>query len=101
MEAAKVLLERGADPNQANEKGWTPLHHIIMASPDSFELFKLVVAKGGRLDVITKDGRSMITFCRNRRADYEDPDYSGAPGLREKLVGYYSELEKYIQSETE
>lgn len=46
VEAAKVLLEAGADPNIANEKKITPLAYIN-GMPEELELLKLMLDKGG------------------------------------------------------
>ena len=101
LEAAKVLLSHGADPNLADAEGETPLHQIIMWCPDEFELFRMVVDSGGRLDVLTADGRTMLEFCRDRREDYEDPDYSGSDKLRKRLLDSYDRLETFIASESQ
>ncbi|MGQ0699199.1 MAG: ankyrin repeat domain-containing protein [Panacagrimonas sp.] len=49
IECAKVLLDRGADPNRADPAGWTPLIHATYfnASP---EFIDLLVAKGANVN---------------------------------------------------
>ena len=101
LEVAKILLDHGADPNQTDDAGETPLHEIILWNPDELELFKLIVERGGRLDVLTKDGRSMLTFCHDRRNDYEDPGYTGAEDFKQQMLSHYDRLEEYILSQTQ
>jgi ankyrin repeat protein len=49
LEHARLLLERGADPNRGNDYGWTKLHQAGYSN--HVELARLVLDAGGRLDL--------------------------------------------------
>jgi ankyrin repeat protein len=44
-EGAKYLLEHGADPNHARQRGWAPLHHAL-ARDNSLEMVALLLDHG-------------------------------------------------------
>jgi ankyrin repeat protein len=49
IEATRLLLDRGADPNRGNDYGWTKLHQAGYGN--GVALAELMIAAGGRLDV--------------------------------------------------
>jgi ankyrin repeat protein len=52
---AKLLLEQGADPNEKNADGKTPLH-LAVAKDEYFELVELLVEKKADLEATTTGG---------------------------------------------
>ena len=53
---ARTLLERGADPDAAQQSGWTPLHGS--ASQGNVELVRLLRAKGADVTARNDDGKT-------------------------------------------
>lgn len=100
-DTAKLLISRGADPNIAATDGETPLHQIILAQPEYFELFTFLVENGASLNVRMEDGQSLLGYCRKRRAIYDEPDYAGSKSLQKRLVDAHLRLEAYIETRTD
>ncbi|MGI8617992.1 MAG: ankyrin repeat domain-containing protein, partial [Gemmatimonadaceae bacterium] len=48
LEAVRLLLGAGADPNQGNDRGWTPLHQAAYRNDP--EMISLLLAAGSRID---------------------------------------------------
>src|SRR5512143_188763 len=57
---AAVLLESGADPNQLDPYGCTPLHYAITARKPDLELIALLVQHGASVNVIGRYGRTPL-----------------------------------------
>jgi ankyrin repeat protein len=53
VEAIKMLLDLGRDVNAADNQGMTAMHGA--ASRGANEVIRLLVSRGGRLDVMSKD----------------------------------------------
>lgn len=56
VEIVKMLLERGADPNAKQERGFVPLHDA--AANGNLTLVQLLVAHGARVDARSDDGKT-------------------------------------------
>ena len=56
VEIAKMLLERGADANAKQERGFVPLHDA--AANGNFALVQLLVKHGARVDAKADDGKT-------------------------------------------
>jgi protein phosphatase 1 regulatory subunit 12C len=61
LEAVKVLVEMGADVNQANETGWTPLHAAAFIGADP--IIQFLVEKGAKLDVQNGCGQTPLSLA--------------------------------------
>lgn len=69
--AVTILLERGADVNQKNDKGYTPLYLLAKYKPcpdDSVfaEMTEMLLAKGARVPRSGKDTTALLEAVRNR-----------------------------------
>jgi len=73
LEAAKILLDRGADVNAANEAGQTALHGAAAIGADG--VVRFLVARGARLDAKTRQGRTALDESLRGV-----PNVDGAPG---------------------
>ena len=56
VEIVKMLLERGADPNATQERGFVPLHDA--AANGNLALVQLLVKHGARVDAKADDGKT-------------------------------------------
>jgi len=61
LQTVKLLLEMGADVNEANETGWTPLHIAAFIGADS--IIQFLVGEGARLDVQNGCGQTPLTLA--------------------------------------
>ena len=62
FEAVRLLLERGADPNAANDAGKTPLH-LAIAGDGELKTIKLLVQAGTKLNVADKEGITPVRLA--------------------------------------
>jgi len=61
LESVKMLVELGADVNEANETGWTPLHAAAFAVEDP--VIQFLVEKGAKLDVKNGCGQTPLSLA--------------------------------------
>ena len=67
-DGAKWLLEHGADPNHARQRGWDPLHHAL-ARDNSLEMIALLLDHGADTTA-TQDGVTAVArAAREGRSD--------------------------------
>ena len=57
-----LLLDQGADVNQGRVGGVSPMFDVI----DDYDLFKLFVEKGGRVDITDHGGRTLLWYAAAR-----------------------------------
>jgi len=70
LDAMKVLLDLGANPNIPDNEGMTPT--LITCIDDSQEAcLQLLVEHGGNLDLMNNDGKSGIDLAQNKQSIYE------------------------------
>jgi len=61
MNAVKFCLEHGADINAADQKGYTALHGAAVRGDN--DMIKFLVAKGARVDAVTKTGDTVADMA--------------------------------------
>ncbi len=59
FEAAKLLLDRGADPNASSGGGMTPLY-MLAYSNDYSDVARLLIARGADIEARAKDGSTPL-----------------------------------------
>lgn len=69
--AAKLLLDKGADINAVSAAGQTAVHFAAQATDANFpapsdDMLKLLIARGAKLDVVDKQGRSPIEMAEGK-----------------------------------
>jgi hypothetical protein len=67
LEAARLVLDLGADVNAANEAGDTALHGAASKGYDA--IVQQLASKGARLEVKNKRGRTPLATARKSTAD--------------------------------
>ncbi len=66
IEAAKILLEAGANVNEVGDLGMTPIFSAIMS--DNPELVLLLINSGANIDHVNEMGRTPRQFALNLNA---------------------------------
>jgi ankyrin repeat protein len=66
VDVMKVLVEKGADVNAANDLGMTPMHYAVQRGAD--RIVEYLASKGARFDTKNKQGRSPADLARGRTA---------------------------------
>ena len=61
IEAARKLIARGADVNQATSTGWTPMHAAAYIGAD--KLIEFLVASGADVNAMTACGQTPMTLA--------------------------------------
>ena len=62
----KVLVEKGANVNAANDAGMTPMHYAVQRGAD--RIIEYLASKGARFDTKNKQGRTPADLARGRTA---------------------------------
>mmetsp|Transcript_13264 Transcript_13264/g.26523 ORF Transcript_13264/g.26523 Transcript_13264/m.26523 type:complete len:294 (-) Transcript_13264:278-1159(-) len=68
VEAVRILLNKGANPNERNQNGHRPIHWAAMHNETV--ITELLIANGADVKKITDDGKgfSVIHFCADKNA---------------------------------
>jgi ankyrin repeat protein len=66
VDVMKLLVEKGADVNAANDIGMTPMHYAVQRGVD--KIIEYLASKGARFDAKNKQGRSPADLARGRTA---------------------------------
>ena len=96
LEAVKLLLAAGADPNTKVADGSTPLHQAVQLK--QVAIIRALVAAGGKLDAVNKDNKTPLLLAENPPAPNPngmgmDPDaYHPKSDSREEVVAALREL---------
>ena len=64
IEAARLLIARGADVNRPGDKGRTPLMHAAVADFGDSTLLDLLLKSGARRDVRDEEGLTAADYAR-------------------------------------
>ncbi|OFW27113.1 MAG: hypothetical protein A3J28_05865 [Acidobacteria bacterium RIFCSPLOWO2_12_FULL_60_22] len=78
LEAVKLMLELGADVNEANDEGRTALHSAAFSWAD--EIIQFLVAKGARLDLEDMSGQTPLSIAEGDPNDFVDASEKSARG---------------------
>jgi uncharacterized protein len=66
VDVMRVLVDKGADVNAANDAGMTAMHYAVQRGTD--RLIEFLAGKGARFDVKNKQGRTPADLARGRTA---------------------------------
>jgi ankyrin repeat protein len=66
IDVLKILVEKGAEVNAANDLGMTAMHYAVQRGNE--RLIEYLAGKGARLDVKNKQGRTPADLARGRTA---------------------------------
>ena len=88
VEAVKVLLGAGANPNAKAGDGSTPLHQAVQAK--SVALIRTLAAAGAKLDAVNKDNKTALMLAEALPKD--PPKDTGAPVVDRGKVDSRDEL---------
>lgn len=60
------LIDRGANVDAADDGGWTPLAWACVRKdiPDPKATMEMLLGRGARLDVVARDGKTLLTIAR-------------------------------------
>jgi ankyrin len=72
LESARVLLDAGADVNQATEYGWTPL--LVATNNRNYRLGSLLLERGANPNIANKGGWTPLYLATDNR-NIEGGDY--------------------------
>ncbi len=72
----RILLEKGADPNIANEHDTTPIFFVALSpTNDRVQMARLLINAGANLLVVNKQGQTPITLAQMFRGNEELVSY--------------------------
>ena len=60
LDAAKELIENGADLDLQNKNGSTPLFYVL-----DYDVFKLLIDNGANVDIVNEYGETPLFYVRN------------------------------------
>jgi ankyrin repeat protein len=98
LDAVKVLLEAGADPNVKAPDGSTPLHQAVTAR--QVDIIRALVGAGARLDAVNKDNLTPLLLAEKPEpppppGNNNDPNtYRRKRDSREDVIAALRELMK-------
>ena len=95
LEAVKLLLAAGADPNVKAPDGSTPLHQAVQE--EQVPIIRALVAAGGKLDAVNKDNLTPLLLAEAPKkpnpADMGDLDvYKPKHNSKEEVIAALREL---------
>ena len=65
LEGVRLMLDKGADVNAVDFRGFTPLMYAAQYDRDSPELIRLLLSRGARVDA-TAEGETAVTLAAKR-----------------------------------
>ena len=105
LETIQLLLEKGMDPNAANENGWKPIGNVTFRDEEKIEAVKLLVAAGADIN----DGQAKlladaiwqgnVEFCKqliDAGADFEMTTAQGMSSYDKAKQAGLSELVAFM-----
>lgn len=60
IEAAKLLLENGANPNVKDDLGWAPLHHAVLRKVANDNIIRILIEYGAQVNVVDLHKRTPL-----------------------------------------
>ena len=66
VDVMKLLVDKGADVNSANDLGMTPAHYAVQRGVD--RIIEYLAARGAKFDIKNKAGRTPADLARGRTA---------------------------------
>jgi ankyrin repeat protein len=66
VDVMKLLVDKGADVNAANDLGMTPVHYAVQRGVD--RIIEYLAAHGAKFDIKNKQGRTPADLARGRTA---------------------------------
>jgi serine/threonine-protein phosphatase 6 regulatory ankyrin repeat subunit B len=67
LEQVKLLISKGANVNEKDEKGWTPLHTVSYNEPyKAADIVEVLIAKGANVDVKDVSGRTPLHVAASK-----------------------------------
>ena len=64
VDVLRILVDKGADVNAANDLGMTALHYAVQRGSD--RIIEFLASKGARFDIKNKQGRTAVELAKGR-----------------------------------